>query len=312
MLVVATAAAAQPTFKSGVDAVRLDVSVLSRGQPVNGLTARDFTVLDNGVRQKVAEVTREEHPIAVTLVLDTSGSMAGDNLQRLVDAAHGLLASLRPEDTVALLTFGEDVQLKVPLTRDRAAVAGALDRLTAIGPTAMRDALWTALQLRPDDESRPLVLLFSDGLDTASWLSEADAVAATERAGTIVHVVELGSRDVVRMPGTVGTPVVRSSSPRPTAALQRLSRAGGGRQWSATSSGRTARALHTRDRRDAGALRGDVLSGRSAQIRLARTEGQRPPGGGHRAAGILRSLGTENGELGTGSGSEPSELNAEC
>ncbi len=245
VLVVATAAAAQPTFKSGVDAVRLDVSVLSRGQPVNGLTARDFTVLDNGVRQKVAEVTREEHPIAVTLVLDTSGSMAGDNLQRLVDAAHGLLASLRPEDTVALLTFGEDVQLKVPLTRDRAAVAGALDRLTAIGPTAMRDALWTALQLRPDDESRPLVLLFSDGLDTASWLSEADAVAATERAGTIVHVVELGSRDVVRMPGTVGTPVVRSSSPRPTAALQRLSRAGGGRQWSATSSGEL-RELFTR------------------------------------------------------------------
>ncbi len=236
ILLVAATAAAQPTFKSGVDAVRLDVSVLSRGQPVNGLTARDFTVLDNGVRQKVAEVTREEHPIAVTLVLDTSGSMAGDNLQRLVDAAHGLLASLRPDDTVALLTFGEDVQLKVPLTRDRAAVAGALDRLTAIGPTAMRDALWTALQLRPDDESRPLVLLFSDGLDTASWLSEADAVAATERAGTIVHVIELGSRDVVRMPGTVGTPVVRSSSPRPTAALQRLSRAGGGRQWSATSS----------------------------------------------------------------------------
>ncbi len=245
LLVVATAAAAQPTFKSGVDAVRLDVSVLSRGQPVNGLTVKDFTVLDNGVRQKVADVTREEHPLAVTLVFDTSGSMAGDNLQRLVDAAHGLLASLRPDDTVALLTFGEDVQLKVPLTRDRAAAARALDRLTASGPTAMRDALWTALQLRPDDESRPLVLLFSDGLDTASWLSEADAVAATERAGTIVHVVELGSRDVVRMPGTVGTPIARSSSPRPTAALQRLSRAGGGRQWSATSSGEL-RELFTR------------------------------------------------------------------
>ena len=47
---------------------------------------------------------------------------------------------------------------------------------------------------------------------------------------------------------------------------------------------RAARALHTRDRRDAGALRGDVLSGRSAQVRLARAEGQRPAGGGHHAA----------------------------
>ena len=41
---------AQPTFRSNVDAVRLDVSVMRRDQPVVGLTAKDFTALDNGAR----------------------------------------------------------------------------------------------------------------------------------------------------------------------------------------------------------------------------------------------------------------------
>ncbi len=235
LLVAATGIAAQPTFRSGVDAVRLDVSVVRRGQPVDGLTAGDFTVLDNGKRQTVAQVTREEHPLSVMMALDTSGSMAGGHLQRLIDAARGLLESLRPNDAAALLTFSDDVELRAALTRDRGAVSRALDHLTAHGPTAMRDALWTALQLRPDDGSRPLVLLFSDGLDTASWLSESDAVVATERAGTIVHVIELVGYDSIRMPGAVGSPVLPSSVTRPTAALDRLARAGGGRKWSATS-----------------------------------------------------------------------------
>jgi VWFA-related protein len=227
---------AQPTFKANVDAVRLDVSVMRRDQPVVGLTAKDFAVLDNGAPQRIAEVTREEHPLSVTMVLDTSGSMAGDPLKRLVEAARGLLGSLRPDDAAALVTFGEDVELRLPLTRNRGAASSALDQLTAFGPTAMRDALWTALQLRPDDRSRPLVLLFSDGLDTASWLSESEAVVATERAGTIVHVVELaGERatGVSRMPG--GPVVALASTRSPTMALDRLARAGGGRKWSAAS-----------------------------------------------------------------------------
>jgi VWFA-related protein len=248
LLFAALRADAQPTFKSNVDAVRLDVSVMRRDQPVVGLTAKDFTVLDNGAAQVIAEVTREEHPLSVTMVLDTSGSMAGEPLKRLVDAARGLLGSLRPEDTAALVTFGEDVELRLPLTRDRAAASRALDQLTAVGPTAMRDALWTALQLRPDDRSRPLVLLFSDGLDTTSWLSESDAVVATERAGTIVHVVELvedRSTGVSRMPGTIGPVVPLSSVRPPTVALDKLARAGGGRKWSAASPG-DLRELFTR------------------------------------------------------------------
>ena len=230
---------AQPTFKSGVDAVRLDVAVIRRGQPVAGLTARDFSVLDNGIRQRVADVTLEEYPLSVVMVLDTSGSMAGGRLQHLIDAARGLLVSLKPTDAAALITFSEDVQLRVPLTRDRRTLDAALDRLSANGPTSMRDALWTALQLRHLEQTRPLALLFSDGIDTASWLSFSDLLTATERADTTVHIVELlGERAAI-------VPSFGRFTPPPNMTLDRLADAGGGRKWSATSSG-DLRELFTR------------------------------------------------------------------
>src|SRR4029079_11708035 len=76
----------QTTFRSGVELVELDVSVTRGGVPVAGLTARDFNLTDNGAAQEVASVTLEKLPLSVTLVLDTSQSVAGERLQHLVQA----------------------------------------------------------------------------------------------------------------------------------------------------------------------------------------------------------------------------------
>ena len=47
------AVAQAPTFSTRTDVVRLDVLVTDGAQPIMGLEARDFEVLDNGVPQKV-------------------------------------------------------------------------------------------------------------------------------------------------------------------------------------------------------------------------------------------------------------------
>jgi hypothetical protein len=99
----------QTTFRAGVDLVRLDVSVVRGAQPVHGLTTRDFSIVDNGVRQRIESVTLlTDLPVSVIMVLDTSGSVAGERLTHLIDAAHGLLVALRPDDRAALLTFSRD------------------------------------------------------------------------------------------------------------------------------------------------------------------------------------------------------------
>jgi VWFA-related protein len=213
LLAAQLASAPQTTFRSGVEVVELDVSVTRGGVPVAGLTARDFALTDNGAAQEVASVTLERLPLSVTMVLDTSQSVAGERLQHLVQAGTALTAALHSEDRAALVTFSHAVDLRVPMTRDLTAVRDALGAMNGNGATALRDAVHLALQLQPRDQTRPLLLVFTDGHDTASWLTEDAAIDSARRAGVVIHVVRVES----------------------DAFLDKLTQISGGRSWSATS-----------------------------------------------------------------------------
>jgi Ca-activated chloride channel family protein len=219
----ATAGPPQTPFRSGVELVELDASVTRGGQPVQGLTARDFALSDNGVAQEVQSVTLDHLPLSVTLVLDTSGSVAGDRLSRLVQAGEALTAALRPDDRAALITFSHVIDLRVPMTGDMTAIRSALADITGIGATALRDAVHLALELQPRDRTRPLLLVFTDGRDTTSWLTEANVIDSARRIGVVMHAVRVGDNPF----------------------LDRLAEAAGGRTWSATSD-RQLKELFTR------------------------------------------------------------------
>jgi VWFA-related protein len=213
LLVAQAASPPQTTFRSGVELVELDVSVTRGGVPVAGLTARDFSLTDNGAAQDVESVTLEKLPLSVTLVLDTSQSVAGERLQHLVQAGNGLTSALRAGDRAALITFSHAVDLRVPMTGDMTAIREALNRLVGDGATSLRDAVHLALQLQPHDQTRPLMLVFTDGHDTASWLTEDAAVDSARRTGVVIHVVRVESDSF----------------------LDKLTQMSGGRSWSATS-----------------------------------------------------------------------------
>jgi Ca-activated chloride channel homolog len=220
LLLTVAAPAQQPVFRSGVDAVRVDVSVMNGVTPVAGLTAENFELTDEGVVQKLTSVSLDDVPLSLMLVLDTSGSMQGEPMADLIAATRGLVRALRPDDAAGLTTFSEPVRLTVPLSPDRRDLAAAIDALKPAGATALHDAVFLALQRRPADggATRPVMLVFSDGLDTASWLTQAQVLEAARRSGTLIHVVELGaiSREMVSF-------------------ARSLAQAGGGRQWSAQS-----------------------------------------------------------------------------
>lgn len=203
----------QTTFRAGVEVVQLDVSVTRGGQPVSGLTARDFSLTDNGVAQQLQTVTLEQLPLSVTLVLDVSQSVAGERLRHLINAGDGLSAALRPGDRGALLTFSHIADLRVPLTSDLQAIRDALAAMKPGGATSLRDAVHLALQLQPHDNTRPLLLVFTDGVDTSSWLTENSVLDSARRVGVVIHAVRVDSN----------------------AFLDRLAEASGGRTWSATS-----------------------------------------------------------------------------
>jgi Ca-activated chloride channel family protein len=181
------------TFKSSVEAVRVDVLVTRGGRPVEGLTAGDFDVLDNGVLQQIDRAAFEEIPLNVVFALDTSSSVEGERAQHLRAASRGVLDRLKSEDHAALVTFGETVVVRSGLTRDMSAIRLALDQTQPLGETSLVDASYTGLLLGESQPGRALVIVFSDGVEVSSYLDPEAVVEAGKRSDSVVYGVALKS-----------------------------------------------------------------------------------------------------------------------
>jgi VWFA-related protein len=188
-----TADAQQHTFRSGVDVVRVDVLVTNGRIGITGLKPGDFELRDNGVLQTIDTIARESLPLTVTFVIDTSGSVAGRKMQHLGSAVDLVLQGLRAQDRVGLVTFSHRIWQRMPLTADVEPIRRILTATEAAGGTALNDAVYTGLALSESQDARTLVLVFSDGLDNASWLDDETVERAARRADAVVYGVAVGA-----------------------------------------------------------------------------------------------------------------------
>jgi VWFA-related protein len=186
------AAAQNPTFSSKVEAVRVDVLVTKDGKPVRGLGPGDFEVFDNGIRQEVDLVSFEQLPLNVVLTLDMSDSVVGERLAQLRAAGRGLLDGLKVGDRAALITFNHMVSLRAGLSGDWGRVRRAIESAQSSGNTSVVDASFTGMMLGESDVGRALVIVFSDGVDTSSWLAPEAVLEIAKRSDVVVYAVSAG------------------------------------------------------------------------------------------------------------------------
>jgi VWFA-related protein len=189
---ILSAQAQAPVFSTKVEAVRVDVLVTDRGQPVLGLAPADFEVLDNGVPQQVEFVSYDQIPLNVVLALDMSDSVAGDRLEHLRTAGAELLGGLKRGDQAALVTFSNRIALGAALTSDLQPLRDALDEVIGSGETSLVDGAYAGLTVGESDAGRALLIVFSDGLDTRSWLSPAAVLETAKRSDVVVYGVAAG------------------------------------------------------------------------------------------------------------------------
>jgi Ca-activated chloride channel homolog len=196
-----------PTFSSRVEAVRVDVLVTEKGHPVRGLRAADFEVTDNGVPQRVDLIAFERLPLNLILAVDVSSSVAGERLEDLRNAGSLVLQGLRPGDQAALVAFSHRVGLRAPLTPDVGRVQAAVSKLVGLGDTALVDGAYAALMLAESDPARALVIVFSDGVDTSSWLTPPAVLDTARASASVVYGIAAGQvripflRDLCRQTG---------------------------------------------------------------------------------------------------------------
>lgn len=230
----------RPAISVKVDGVQIDVQVTRRGRPVAGLRLDDFELRDNGVVQRIESVTRGDVPLDVFLVLDSSRSVEGERLEALAAAARIAVNTLAPQDRIALLTFSHRLSGPARLSSERAAVLTAIDRMTASGATSLLDALYAALVLRDSSPYRALVIVFTDGHDTSSWLPPSAILDVAKQTDAVVYGVTLATaqpkRDPIILPPTgaellagVVVPPGPTGRGQATSFLQELAAVTGGR-----------------------------------------------------------------------------------
>jgi tight adherence protein B len=168
------------------------VSVLVTPPPsLYGAVPDTVSVLENGVARSATAALLAQEPLEVLLMVDTSGSMRGAPLDAAKQAAAAFLDALPSTTRAAVMGFAADADLASGFSDDPALALAALGTLQATGETALYDAVVAALDTFPRTGHRQFIVLLSDGGDTVSTTSLADAVARLEASEVGFYAVEL-------------------------------------------------------------------------------------------------------------------------
>jgi VWFA-related protein len=181
------------------DLVVVPVSVRDRrNQYVVGLKADDFEIYDNGKRQEILFFVNEldlgttGRPIALALLLDSSGSIAAI-LHQQRSAVESILEGVGQNILVSLIRFNDQPEVIAGLTKEKPEVLTAFRRFAPTkGNTAIFDSVrFTINYLDQQSTSayRRVILLISDGLDTASQTKFTDCIKAAEEAGVTIYSI---------------------------------------------------------------------------------------------------------------------------
>ena len=190
MAVASAIALDAQVIRSTAEAVLVDVSVTNKNVPVPGLGVSDFEVQDNEIRQTISSVTRETWPVDATVLLDVSGSARAVFGTTLSTAAGRVRALFLPTDRSDVVLFGAAIVDADHLQRSPVgpwATLFGLDR-----GTALFDAIVASAVRDPAPGYRRLVVVLTDGMDTASFVSRTLRLDVIDRSGAVIDIVGLG------------------------------------------------------------------------------------------------------------------------
>ena len=190
--------------------VEVPIVVTDRsGKPLLNLKQNNFVIYEDGKLQETTDFLATNAPFEVALLLDTSGSTRSD-LALIQRAAENFIASLRPGDRVAIISFKTSVEnnrsfaeaeILSDLTDDRAKLKDALSQVGTSNGTPYYDALLEVAERifkdRPDEEfrGRRALVALTDGVDSTSITDFSEANEKIAEAGIISYFIQVNTRE---------------------------------------------------------------------------------------------------------------------
>jgi Ca-activated chloride channel homolog len=209
----------EPTFRSSTRIVPVVTTVFDmQGRLVPMLERDEFTILDNGRPQDITFFQNDVQPFTVVVMMDYSASMTA-NLDRLAAAAEQFVLRMLPQDKGQVGAFSDKIQFSGTFTSDRDDLIFALKDLQFGNPTRLYDAINESLAMLRGVEGRKVVLVFTDGDDTASRVGVGDVLDRARDEEAMIYAIGLESEFFN------GQRMVRT---RPDRGLRRLAEETGG------------------------------------------------------------------------------------
>jgi len=178
--------------------LRLDVKLVnvfvnvtdSTGAIVGGLSQKDFAISEDGRPQTIQVFERQsELALNLTLAIDTSGSVFKDRQVDISASRKFVHALMRSQDQMSLLEFATYVRELTPFTNKVSQIDHGLDRLRGGDATALYDAVYLGASRLAPKEGRKVLVLVSDGGDTAKNTTYSDALEEALRSEVMVYSI---------------------------------------------------------------------------------------------------------------------------
>jgi Ca-activated chloride channel homolog len=176
------------------------------GTIVSGLTQNDFTVVEDGVPQKIRFFAHDNQlPLSIGLIIDESGSQEKFVKEHEKDIEAFMRQVLEPSDQAFALCFGNHLRLVSDSTSSSSAIMDGIRSFDKdnrdfpeIGPkeerklgTALYDAIYFSVteKLATIHQRRKVLLVFSDGEENSSEHDLLDAIGAAQNADVLVYAI---------------------------------------------------------------------------------------------------------------------------
>jgi len=193
----------QPSFKTDVDMVTLDVSVLdNKGHFIPGIPKGNFRILEDNVPQQIKGVTMGEAPLTISMVIEFSNKFQqywGPVWYQTLQLVWGFASTLKPEDYVAVVAYDIKPEILSDFTTDRSKTQQALSRLqiAAWSEANLFDAITDTADRMSGIEGRKAIVLITSGIDTFSKITFDQTRKKLQESG--VPIYSIGLMQTLRM-----------------------------------------------------------------------------------------------------------------
>jgi len=187
------------TFRVEVQLVQLDVQVLQKKglRQVGTLTKDDFELYEDGARQQIADISRDQLPLSVVLLFDLTDSVR-PVLKPLANGALAALQHLKPEDEVAVMVYAAKTRLLQDFTTNHNKVVTAIKKASKMESSEkafFNEAIYEAsaqLERANNPKSRRVIIWLTDNVPNVPsdlQYTEAEAIRKTFETGSVVSAL---------------------------------------------------------------------------------------------------------------------------